>query len=98
VATAGSDSGACTEEPAAAAHARAARAARQGGWVLFGNNMLAYLYRELYRCDVQPDAAVPPAALRRLEPLMAPELRAEGGRVRHVFVPVEGTAGRGRRA
>lgn len=70
-----------------------ARAAREGGWVLFHHNVLAYLYRELYCRDVPRDAAVPRGTLRALVPVMCAEQRAAGGRVRHMFEPVKGREG-----
>ncbi|KAI8469683.1 MAG: male sterility protein-domain-containing protein [Monoraphidium minutum] len=67
--------------------ARAA-AARAGGWVLFHHNILAFLYSQLFRRQVAPEAPLPRRVLRELAALMGDAQYAKCAVVRHTFVPV----------
>lgn len=74
-----------------------AQAAWEGGWGAFDANLMAYMYMSLYHKAVPAEARVPHQLLRKLQPLLAPELRALGAKVTHTFKPVEAPRVRGRR-
>ncbi|KAI8475868.1 MAG: male sterility protein-domain-containing protein [Monoraphidium minutum] len=91
-AAAAAGAGGASKHAAADWRARAA-AARAGGWVLFHHNIMAFMYSQMFRRQVAPEALLPRRALRALAPLMSDAQRAKCALVRHTFVPVAARRG-----
>lgn len=76
------------EDDLAARRARVAaavEASMEGGWPLFLNNMVTFLWKTIYGRRVAADAYVKPERLRKLLPHLSPEELAAAAHVRHTF-------------